>query len=376
MEVLTHPEAFRAEGSRGPVWATLGTFDGLHRGHQHLIKRLIEQARATPPLDPNDPETRAKSLVVTFEIHPRTILGGHQPRPLTTIEHKLRLLAQLGVDACLVLHFDDVLASIEPETFIEEWLVGQLRVDIKGGGVLLGYNNRFGRLGRGDFSLLSREATRLGFTAVAGDPMYAADGHPISSSTVRKAIDEGDLERAAMLLGRPYSVFGRVVRGLARGRTIGFPTANMNIGPELMPPLGVYGVRVREDNDRLADAGDLAQAGDNDPASPGYATAHRPSSRTSTRLIALTEAPVLKAPAYGIANVGFRPTVVDGQPEPLCEAHILDFNGDLYDRLLEIEFLTRIRAEKKFATVDALREQIAADDRGFRGMIAAGRFGK
>ena len=322
MRVFRSPEEVREWEPSRPLWATLGTFDGLHQGHRYLIFELMERARQWPP--------PAVSLVITFQLHPKVILAQAPPRPILTLEHKLKLLEEMGVDATLLLTFDEHLSKVAPEAFVREWLVERLEVS----GVLLGYDARFGHKAQGDFALLARLAKEHGFDAVQGQEVHV-DGAPVSSTRIREALAAANLETAQRLLGRPYSVLGTVVEGERRGRSIGFPTANLAVPHELPIPTGVYGVRVRRLPESLAEAGT----------------------------------------SWGVANLGYRPTVEEAKPSPTLEVHLLDFDADLYETRIEVEFFTAIRGEKKFPSLQALKEQIARDKDTFERWIEANERG-
>ncbi len=293
------PEKFGA-----PVAATIGVFDGVHRGHRRVLDALVEWAHA----DGGD------AVVVTFDRHPREVITGEKPAALASLEHRLVLLARAGVDAVLVLPFDDRTAATTAETFVKEVLVGGLGARK----ILLGANHRFGHERAGDLALLLRLGPALGFQA-REVPLEPADasGHVVSSTAIRAAIHEGRLDDAERMLGRPVTVLGRVVRGDARGRLLGFPTANLDLRHEARPPRGVYAA-----------------------------------------LATVTDAP---RRWLAVVNVGRRPTFTPEAGEDLVEAHLLDFSGDLYDQELEVSFLAKLRDEERFSGPDALVAQIRAD---------------
>ncbi|RUM87618.1 MAG: riboflavin biosynthesis protein RibF [Thermodesulfatator sp.] len=280
--------------------ATLGNFDGVHLGHQALLRETLAwalQIKGTP-------------LVVTFEPHPRRVLCPEDPPALlTTFEERLQLLASYGLSRVLVLPFGLELASLPPEEFVEEYLVDGLRLK----GLVVGFNYRFGRGRRGDVALLLRLGERLGFE-VRVVPPQKVDGLTVSSSLIRELLFQGEVDRAAQLLGRPYTLKGRVIPGEGRGRTLGFPTANLEVSSEkLLPARGVYAVRV-------AWAGNWWK---------------------------------------GVMNLGQRPTF---EGRRLClEVHLFDFQGDLYGETLTVAFIKFLRPEKKFSSPAALREQILQD---------------
>lgn len=294
-----------------PLWLAIGVFDGVHIGHQRVISQTTHAARAGG----------GRSVVLTFEPHPvRVLAPANAPPLLTATEHKLRLIAQLGVDACVVQPFDATFAAWTPEQFVS-WLastVPGLRE------IHVGARFRFGCQRSGDVALLRRLAAPHGFRVVAV-PTVEVGGHLVSSTAIRHAIQQGDLQRAAAMLGRPVSILGTVVAGDQRGRQLGFPTANVAAHHEAIPPHGVYAVRIRLDNDQL------------------YA---------------------------GMANIGVRPTVT-ANGERTIEVHLLDFQGDLYGREIEVLFVQKIRPEQKFATLAALQQQLTRDAATVRSLLAA-----
>ncbi|MCM3656702.1 bifunctional riboflavin kinase/FAD synthetase [Agromyces mediolanus] len=287
----------------GPAAVTIGKFDGVHVGHRAVIGRLREIAA----------ERQLSAVAVTFDRNPLALLAPDQcPASLVSTRQKLELLATTGLDATLLLHFDRVLASVPAEEFVERILVGAL--DAKA--LLVGDDFRFGARGAGDVALLRRLGERHGFTVeVLGD--IRPDGERrVSSTWVRELLDEGDVARASELLGghRP-TVSGVVVHGAARGRELGFPTANLSPESEgLIPGDGVY-------------AGWLTDAGVRYPAA---------------------------------ISVGNNPTF-EGVPKKQVEAYVLDRELDLYDHLVDVEFVERIRGMVAFTTVPDLIATIQDD---------------
>lgn len=294
---------------------TVGVFDGVHLGHAALLARLVASARAAG-VDP---------VVVTFWPHPRAVLRGDPPPLITTLEHRVALLRRQGLAGVVVLRFDAEVASWDPDEFVRRVLVEGLRASR----VVVGEDHHFGRGRRGDVTLLARLGERHGFTAEAV-PLVSPGGARVSSTAVRDALARGDLERAARLLGRPVSVMGPVVPGHQRGRTIGFPTANVDLGAALRPPRGVYAVRARTVRDHA-------------------------------------DGPLRPA----VANVGRRPTVAGAEPQDLVEVHLLEGGGDLYGQDLEVVFVERLRDEQRFDGLEALRAQIARDVERARAVLAA-----
>jgi riboflavin kinase/FMN adenylyltransferase len=282
----------------GPVHLALGVFDGVHLGHQ----AVIGQALAARDRD------GGTCGVLTFDPYPiRVLFPEKAPRRLlASLDHKAEILARMEADFLLALPFDHRRAGEEAEDFIRELVAAGVKT------IAVGDDWRFGKGRKGDVALLSRLGSELGF-GLAALPPVMMDGDRISSTRIRQAIQDGNLEAAARMLGRPYTVEGRVVEGRKLGRTIGFPTANVERGEEQFPPDGVWAVRAREGERRFD----------------------------------------------GVANLGLRPTV-DGEGRTL-EVHLFDHEGDLYGRILEVEFVKHLRGERKFESLEALTEQIARD---------------
>jgi riboflavin kinase/FMN adenylyltransferase len=299
-------------GERGAA-VTIGTFDGVHLGHRALIART--KAAATS----NDLD----AVIVTWDRHPfATLRPDRIPRLLTTPERRIELLTGTGVDRICVLPFDEELSHWAPERFVQDVLVTGLGARA----VYVGQGWRFGHLAKGDVTLLTRMGERLGFDAEAVS-LAEAGAEKVSSSRIRRAVAEGDLELAAALLGRPFDLDGVVERGDARGVELGYPTSNLAIDATLAhPPRGVYAGRAGID-----------------------------------------------ATWRGAAiNLGVNPTF-GGDPEttpPKVEAHLLDFEGDLYGRLLRVEFWKRLRDERRFDSADALVEQMKLDVEETRRLVA------
>jgi riboflavin kinase / FMN adenylyltransferase len=281
---------------------TLGTFDGVHRGHRSIIEYLLLRSN----------ENGGPATVITFDPHPREIVRGRRVPLLTTIDERADILERLGVDRFIVLRFTDQMARMPARGFVEEILVGSVGMSE----IVIGYDHAFGRNREGNASLLKSMAPRHDF-CVDIIPAQVVNTDVVSSSKIRKALESGRTDEAAALLGRPYGMTGEVVPGDRRGRTIGFPTANLRLGDDrkIVPTNGVYAVRVR-----------------------------------SSRMEGL---------AYGMMNIGVRPTV-DGLNRKL-EVNLFDFDGDLYGHELRVEFLGRLRDEHKFDSVESLREQLHED---------------
>jgi len=297
MQIVRGLEAFPPDAGSSAV--ALGAFDGIHLGHRAILGTAVTLAQ----------RGGLSALACTFDRHPMEVLQPDRaPLPITTLEERLELIAETGIDTTVVIPFTPAIAAIEAKAFVQDVLIGRL----KAREIVVGFNHRFGRGARGDVGLLETLAGPLGFRAHVVQALMV-DGVAVSSSEIRTALQRGDLPGAARLLGRPYSIRGEVVRGAGRGRTLGFPTANVKTDRPLGLPVGVYVCR-------LTAAARQHQA---------------------------------------VVNVGFRPTF--GENELAVEAHVLDFTGDLYDERVTLTFIRRLREERKFPNVDALRHQIALD---------------
>ena len=294
---------------RGCV-ATIGNFDGVHRGHQHMITAVRAAAiRVGLP-----------AAVITFEPTPREFFEGDAaPARLTRLREKLEALASYGVDRVLVLRFDRRVQAMGATEFVERLLVDGLGVRH----MVVGHDFHFARRREGNLALLKEAGTRHGFT-VEEVGRYMDEGERVSSSLVRDALGRGDLERARKLLGRPYRMAGRVRRGEQLGRTLGFPTANLALHRKVVPLWGVFAVRVS-----------------------GAGLADHPA----------------------VVSLGTRPTI--NGTEPLLEVHVFDFDGDLYGRYLDVDFILRLRDERRFETIDALVAQMHRDAAAARAALGA-----
>ncbi len=281
--------------------ATIGNFDGVHRGHQRVIETLAAAGRTR----------NLPVVVILFEPQPREYFAlTTAPPRLMNLREKLAALRSLPVDAVLLLRFTPTLASMTAETFIEQTLIGQLGIRY----LVVGDDFRFGLNRQGDFALLQHYGQRHGFEVV-DTPSEIIDGERVSSTRIRQALEQGQLKLAEALLGRTYSVRGRVIHGEQRGRTLGFPTANLNMTRSNTAIRGVFAVT-------LITAGGQHHA--------------------------------------GVANVGQRPTVRGGQRVNL-ETFLFDFCGDLYGQRVEVHFHHRLRAERRFSDLNELKQQIARD---------------
>jgi riboflavin kinase/FMN adenylyltransferase len=305
-----HAPAVAPDVQRGTA-VVVGNFDGVHRGHQALFLRAVERARSGGLVP----------VALTFDPHPSVVLGRVPPGVLTTMARKVELISGLGAAHVFVRRFDEAFAAWGPDRFVEELVAGELFARV----VVCGKNFRFGRDRAGDAALLGAMGERLGFESLTAEATDAKGA--LSSSRARDAVTNGDLAEAERILGRRHAIEGRVVRGDGRGRTIGFPTANL-AAEVLLPPNGVYAVLV----DRVL-GGDAAPLG------------------------------------AGVMNVGVRPTV--GEPSARhVEAHVFDLDRDLYGETLRVHLVAKLRDERRFPSLEALKAQIAVDAADARSAIA------
>ena len=300
---------------------TIGSFDGVHRGHQAMLALLVNEAR----------HRGVASCVLSFEPHPRDFFaarsGRHEQAPprISTLRDKLGELERCGIDQVVVLRFDETLCALSAQDFVERVLVRGLNARY----VLVGDDFRFGARRTGDYALLDEAGARHGFD-VARMQSYEVHGLRVSSSAVRAALAEGDMQRAAGLLGRPYSISGHVLHGAKLGRELGYRTLNLRFGHPRPAAAGIFVVRVHGLGDR---------------------------------------------PLPGVASLGRRPTVSDAG-QVLLEAHCIDWPvalGDegAYGRLVRVELLHWLRAERKYESLDALRSAIARDEAAARAWLAS-----
>lgn len=289
------------EQAMSPTVLTIGNFDGVHLGHQAMLRQLRARADALG----------VPAAVLTFEPHPREVFAPDQaPARLTSLREKLALLEACGVDQTYLFRFDRKQASMSAEHFVERVLVAGLGVKH----VIVGDDFRFGQGRKGDLALLQAYGAKYGFAAEALNTVEQ-QGLRVSSSAVREALDRSDLEQAAVLLGRPYAIAGRVVHGDKIGRTLGYPTANVQLKRKRVPMKGVY---------------------------------------------AVTVSGLDKRQLPGAASIGVRPTVGQGL-RPVLEVYLLDFDQDVYGAHVTVHFQHRLRDEVKFDSFDALKRQIALD---------------
>lgn len=308
MKILT--SIAELAGIPGPLCVAIGVFDGVHLGHQELIRRTMEEAA----------RLNATAVALTFHPHPVRVLRPEAaPHLLTSTPHKQRLIDALGCPVFACQEFNREFASQPPEAFIEALAASANPLRR----ICVGHNWAFGRNRSGNVALLETLGERLGFETIEIDPVLA-DGELVSSTRIRRAVEEGDFATARRLLGRDYTILGTVRHGQQLGGKIGFPTANLAAHNEQFPPDGVYAVRALVRGNWLG----------------------------------------------GVANIGTRPTV-NSSPERLLEVHLFDFSGDCYGEDIEVRFEKFLRTERKFPSVDALKEQIARDASEARSSLAA-----
>jgi riboflavin kinase/FMN adenylyltransferase len=298
-----------------PVVLAIGVFDGLHLGHRSVLSKALGEAE----------RLGGTAVALSFEPHPARVLRPENPPLLlTATEHKLRLLAAMGFQWTLLLSFDAALQATPAEVFVRS-LAGAAQPLAA---VCVGHQWSFGKGREGNLDLLGRLGEELHFAEI-GVPEVELEEAPVSSTRIRNALAEGNLLLAKQLLGRGYTVLGKVVHGRALGRTIGFPTANLILFNEQLPPNGVYAVRTTS-----------------------------PAAANGTRRF------------DGVANLGVRPTFAQAPGVPSLEVHLFDFAGDIYGEHLEVEFVTFLRPEKKFDSPGQLKEQIAIDANQARTLLA------
>jgi riboflavin kinase / FMN adenylyltransferase len=293
---------------------TVGTFDGVHRGHRAVLDKLVEVARAR----------NEQSVILTFDPHPLHVIRPESaPRLLTTTEERTALLRAAGADRVAVMHFTTELASFPPRKFVEDVLVAHFGLDH----LVIGYDHGFGKDRSGDVSTLRQIGAELGF-GVTVVPHTDLGDAPISSTRIRNLLEEGDVEQAEAALGRAYSVSGSVVHGDGRGRTLGFPTANLSVAPEkLLPGQGIYAVTIQPEN--------------------------------GTR-------------SYdGVLHLGERPTFHDTSWS--IEVMLFDFEGDLYGERLRVDFCSRVRGVERFDSAEELVRAMHADVSAARALLATRR---
>ncbi len=299
MKIIRSAKDLQRQGRK--TCLAIGFFDGVHLGHQHIIRQTIADAR----------QHEALALAVTFDCHPFAIVAPDRVPPLIySLPQKLRAIESLGVEALLLIHFDKAFSEQSGETFINRLVrdLGKIQ------SICVGGNFTFGHQRGGNVALLKKMGDELEFT-VHGMAAVSLDGQTVSSTRIRETIHGGDLDGASQMLGRTYSLAGKVIRGDQLGRKLGFPTANLDAPGLVLPPPGVY-------------------------------TAHARVSGQSYQ---------------AAVNIGTRPTLKNIAPQVRVEAYLIGFNGDIYDQELELAFVEKLRGEKAFPSLDALEAQIERD---------------
>ncbi|HET6559517.1 MAG TPA: bifunctional riboflavin kinase/FAD synthetase [Prolixibacteraceae bacterium] len=300
MKIYRDLSSFKAQN---PV-LTIGTFDGVHLGHRKIIDELCNRAKALS----------GESVIFTFDPHPRKIVapGENNLRLLTTLEEKIALLEQSGIDHLIIYPFTKEFSQLTYEEFVESVLVSQIHVKF----LVVGYDHKFGKDRKGDFEFLKNCASRFDFRIEKMDVLLMNQAH-ISSTKIREAIQHGDFDTANAFLGYPFTLHGTVVEGQKLGRKIQFPTANIEASDpdKIIPGYGVYAVKVKVNHQ------------------------------------------VFK----GMLNIGSRPTVNHNADNRSIEVHILDFDSNIYGQTIELLFYKKLREEQKFSSLEALKEQLAMD---------------
>jgi riboflavin kinase / FMN adenylyltransferase len=309
MEILR--SVTELEGLHGPLFLAIGVFDGVHLGHQAVISTSASHAQSVD----------GTPVVVTFDPHPAKVLRPKRaPHLLTATQHKIALIRNLGVAHLLVINFDRKFSVTPPEDFVQQ--LASCSKPLRE--ICVGHQWSFGKDRRGDLNLLNKLGVQLGFEVVGIQPV-TVNGAVVSSTAIRKAIEAGDFDTAAEMLGRQYTILGTVTRGDGLGKKIGFPTANLSAHSEQFPPNGVY----------------------------------------------LAEAWLDGVLHHGVVNLGYRPTV-SHESDRVLEIHLFDFNQDIYGQDVEVRFVQYLRPEKKFESVDALVRQIDLDVRQARQLCRVG----
>lgn len=281
---------------------TIGTFDGVHLGHRTILKEVVAHAQAVG----------GESVLVTFEPHPRKVLFPDQPLWfITPLEQKLKLVTEQGIQHIVVVPFTKEFSELSADAYIEDFLVKTFQPDT----IIIGYDHRFGHDRTGSIELLKKYQSKYSYKLIEIQAQLIEEA-AVSSTKIRKALKEGQVREAALMLGREYNIRGTVVRGAQLGRTIGYPTANirLNEAEQIVPGIGVYAVHVSYDDVRYK----------------------------------------------GMLSIGYNPTVTSDRSIKI-EVNIFDFHQDIYDEMIEVSFVARLRDEEKFSGLDALKAQLGKD---------------
>lgn len=301
MEVIHLTQPPDPQKSSGEKVIALGYFDGVHIGHQQIIKKAVDLAR----------EKGKKAVVMTFHPHPSVVLKQLNKREdyLTPVEEKANVLRNLGVDELYIVKFDEGFSQLSPQEFVDLYLI---KLDVKH--VVAGFDFTYGRMAKGNMETMKTESrTMFDVTVIS---KVEQENEKVSTTHIRELVQEGHLEKAQSLLGRLYAITGMVIHGDHRGRTIGFPTANIKThAPYVYPETGVYAVEMETERGLF----------------------------------------------QGVCNVGYRPTFYEQEKKPLIEVHLFDFEGDLYGETVKVYWFKKMRNEQKFDGIEALKTQIEQD---------------
>ncbi|KAA0258647.1 bifunctional riboflavin kinase/FAD synthetase [Deferribacter autotrophicus] len=284
--------------SKAPTVVTIGNFDGVHLGHQTIVKKVKELSK----------EYNLKSGVITFNPHPIKFFN-NEIKLIMTERKKKKIFEELGIDYFFNLEFNESIANMDPEIFVRELLVKTLKAKF----IVIGYDYRFGKKKKGDYELLKLLESRYGYTAFKIPPVKV-DEIIVSSTNIRKLLTEGDVDLANRMLGRAFSLEGEVIKGDGYGKLLGYPTANLKVHNELIPAFGIYATKTLIDGKRY----------------------------------------------QSVTNIGIRPTIVNRE-EIRVETHIFDFNEEIYGKFIEVEFYKYLRKERKFDKITDLIGQIEKD---------------
>lgn len=329
MFILNDVKAYRPDPKR-PLILGLGNFDGLHLGHARILELVLKKAR----------EKNGMAAILTFQNHPQEILHPASKPPLLTVgDYKLFLFYEKGIELCFWIPFTKDFSQIKAEDFVRDILIRQLQVSE----VCMGFNAHFGHGREGTVQTMKKWSAKYGFDFTEVEPLRAA-GDFISSSRIRQLVKQGEIETAAECLGRRFSLLAEVVKGDGRGAKLGFPTANLKTSSDVFPPKGVYPVKVRELEFVIQKAG-------------GY------------EILSVSKPGPWRS---GVLNWGLRPTFHKDKPKEVMEVYLLDFEGDLYGKRLEVTFYPRLRLEKPFENAENLKRQIIKDVQAARSYFAKG----
>lgn len=310
MKILRSATELKPENR--PLSIAIGFFDGVHLGHQQVIRQVVDDAAQIEGL----------SVALTFDRHPKAVVSPDRVPPLLySLPQKLRAIAGLGIDAVLVLHFDENFSRKPADDFIRGLVADFGSV----ASICVGSSFTFGYKRSGNVQVLKERGAELGFN-VHGLAAVSLDGQPVSSTRIREAVCKGDLDLAGQMLGRAYALASTVVRGDKLGQQLGFPTANLDVAGRAVPPSGVYAAHARLSDDT-----------------------HR-----------------------AVVNIGLRPTLRIPQPQLRVEAHLIDFDQDIYGQELELRFVTKLREEQQFPSIASLKAQIAGDVQAARELFRRG----